>query len=115
MAGYTLKQLVNAKKRKFRVPDYKVRDRIIKTKKGSILKLWGNTIAVYNKKKNVVNISDANYKSKTTKSRLNQLLQPIKISIKKRKWYIGHGHASLKGYKGKPFTGKYTIKLGKKK
>lgn len=95
MAGFTLKDMYqfswgNKEVKKAGLKDgQRVRDMLRKGKKGVIhYDVWGNTVATLNPKKQILKVSDAGWRTKLTKDRLNQVLTTNRISQKKGEWFL---------------------------
>jgi hypothetical protein len=94
MAGFTLGNMwdfnqskATKKKAGLRKSEYS-RDELSKEDDHVVYRVWGNEIARLNPKKNTLRVTDANYRSKLTKDRLNTVLpHQAKVTQKKKEWY----------------------------
>ena len=109
MAGYTLQQMKNfsigKKKSTTRRDLSNVRDALVNKQGKTHYYVWGNRIATLSPKTDRLNISDAGWRSKLTKQRLNKVLPDNEGHIAQRKgeWFLDRNNKQI------PFRGSMTI------
>jgi hypothetical protein len=112
MAGFTLAQLKQFKKVMMRqgsmTSNSGPRDFVVKDIKGNVAYyIWGNMIARLSASGKTLMLSDAGWRTKLTKDRLNQLLKGYgSISQRNNKWWFFDKNSKLSRW-----TGKKTIRL----